>query len=129
VNLTIFGGGGVNRSFPRDGERRDSTDTQKSGHATNSGPEVKNRRSSAKDGALKRLRCGTIQKELSLDPAECVRRRCKKNSLSALSCIDKRKREGCDRGSKVGIVYSAARRNSSQRAISLYFVMLSVELV
>jgi len=30
-----------------------------------SGPEVKNGRSSAKDDALERLRCGTIQKEVS----------------------------------------------------------------
>jgi len=36
-------------------------------------------RSSAKDGAPERLRCCIIQKE-GLDPAECVRRRCKKNS-------------------------------------------------
>jgi len=40
------------------------------------------------------------------DPAEGVRRRCKKNSPSVLSCIDKRKREGCDRGSEVGTVHS-----------------------
>jgi len=41
-----------------------------------------------------------------LDPAEGVRRRCKKNSLSVLSCIGKRRREGCDRGSEVGTVHS-----------------------
>jgi len=40
-----------------------------------------------------------------LDSAECVRRRCKKNSPSALSCIDKRTREGCDRGSAVGTAH------------------------
>jgi len=39
------------------------------------------------------------------DPAEGVRRRCKKNSL-VLSCIGKRTREGCDRGSEVGRVHS-----------------------
>jgi len=38
-----------------------------------------------------------------IDPAD-VRRRCKKNSPSVLSCIGKRTREGCDRGSKVGTV-------------------------
>jgi len=32
-----------------------------------------------------------------LDPAEAVRRRCKKSSPSVLSCIGKRKREGFDR--------------------------------
>jgi len=37
-----------------------------------------------------------------LDPAKGVRRRCKKNSLSVLSCIGKRTSEGCDRGSDVG---------------------------
>jgi len=40
------------------------------------------------------------------DPAESVRKRCKKNSLSVLSCIGKRTREGCDRGSEVGTVHS-----------------------
>jgi len=35
------------------------------------------------------------------DPAEGVCRRCKKNSHSVLSCIGKRTREGCDRGSEV----------------------------
>jgi len=35
-----------------------------------------------------------------LDPAEDVRRRCKKNSV--ISCIGKRTREGCDHGSEVG---------------------------
>jgi len=41
-----------------------------------------------------------------LDPAEDARRRCKKNSPSVLSCIGKRTRDGCDRGSKVETVYS-----------------------
>jgi len=41
-----------------------------------------------------------------LDTAEGVRRRCKKISPLALSCIGKRAREGCDRGSEVGTVYS-----------------------
>jgi len=31
-----------------------------------------------------------------LDHAESVRKRCKKNSPSVLSCIGKRTREGCD---------------------------------
>jgi len=41
-----------------------------------------------------------------LDPAKGVRRCCKKNSSFVLSCIGKRTREGCDRGSKVGTVHS-----------------------
>jgi len=47
------------------GSWRNSTETQQSGHAPRSGPEVENGRSSAKDGAAERLRCGTIQKEVS----------------------------------------------------------------
>jgi len=44
------------------------------------------------------------------DPVEDVRRRCKKNSLFVLFCIDMRTREGCDRGSVVGTVYSGRDR-------------------
>jgi len=44
--------------------------------------------------------------EGELDPTEDVRRRCKKNSPSVLSCIGKRTREGCDHGSEVGTVHS-----------------------
>jgi len=44
---------------------RNSTETQQSGHAPRFGPEVKNGRSSAKDGAPESLRCGTIQEEMS----------------------------------------------------------------
>jgi len=40
------------------------------------------------------------------DPTEGVCRGCMKNSPSVLSCIGKRIREGCDRGSKVGTVHS-----------------------
>jgi len=40
-----------------------------------------------------------------LDSAEDDRRRCKKNSPSVLSCIGKRTREGCDRGSEIVIVH------------------------
>jgi len=44
------------------GVGRNSTETQQSGHNPRSGPEVKNGRSSDKDGAPERLRCETIQK-------------------------------------------------------------------
>jgi len=40
------------------------------------------------------------------DPAEGVRRRCLMNSSSFLSCIGKRTKEGCDRGSEVETVYN-----------------------
>jgi len=43
---------------------RNSTEIQQSGHAPWSGPEVKNV-SSAKDNAPERLRCRTIQEEVS----------------------------------------------------------------
>jgi len=45
------------------GAWRNSTETQQWGHAP--GPEVKNGRNGAKDGAPKRFGCGTIQEELS----------------------------------------------------------------
>jgi len=40
-------------------------ETQQSGHASRSGPEVKNGRSSAIDGAPEKLRCGTVKEEVS----------------------------------------------------------------
>jgi len=43
--------------------RRNSTVTQQSCQAPRYGPEVRNGKSSAKDGASERLRCGTIQEE------------------------------------------------------------------
>jgi len=57
-------------------------ETQQSSHAPWSGPEVKNG-SSAKDGEA-RMRDSPEGGEL--DPAEGVRRRCKKN-YSVLSCV------------------------------------------
>jgi len=41
-----------------------------------------------------------------LDLAVDDRRRCKKNSSSILSCIDKKTKESCNRGSKVRILHS-----------------------
>jgi len=43
---------------------KNSTETQQSGHASRSGPGVKNR-GSAKDGAPERLKRGPIQEEMS----------------------------------------------------------------
>jgi len=51
--------------FRRMRARRNSMETLQSGHASRSGPEVKNGKSSAKDGALERLRCEAIQKKVS----------------------------------------------------------------
>jgi len=47
------------------GTWRNSTETQQLGHATTSGSEVKNGRSSAEDGAPKRLGCRTVKEEVS----------------------------------------------------------------
>jgi len=47
------------------GAWRNSTETQQSGHAPRSGPEVRNGRSSAEDGAPKRLICETVKEEVS----------------------------------------------------------------
>jgi len=44
---------------------RNFTETQQSDHALRSGPKIKNGRNSAKDGTPERLRCGTIQEEVS----------------------------------------------------------------
>jgi len=52
-------------SFRRMGVWRNSTETQQSGHALRSRPEVKNGRSSAKDSAPERLGCGTVKEEVS----------------------------------------------------------------
>jgi len=46
------------------GAWRNSTETQQSGHTPRSGLEVKNG-SSANNGMLERLRCGTIQEKVS----------------------------------------------------------------
>jgi len=45
-----------------------------------------------------------------LDPADNVRRRCKTNSHSILSCIGKSTKEGCDHGSEVEPVHSGRDR-------------------
>jgi len=54
-------------------------------------PQLASRRSSDAD----------IQGGDESDPAEGVRRRCMKNYPSFLSCIGKRTKQGCDRGSEV----------------------------
>jgi len=55
----------------------------------------RNERGGAKDGAPRGLDAGhPVRGEL--DPADDVCWRCKKNSSSVLSCIDKRSREGCE---------------------------------
>jgi len=74
--------------------------TQQSGHAPKSGPGVKNGRSSAKDSASERLRCGTIQEEVS-QILQRVSAGAARRILRPFTCIGKRTRESCDRGSEV----------------------------
>jgi len=50
--------------FREMGARRNFTETQQLGYAPRFRLEIKNGRSSAKDGALERLRCETIQNEV-----------------------------------------------------------------
>jgi len=74
------------------GGRRNSAETQQSGHIPRSRREVKSERSSAKDGAPEaQMRDNPEGGEL--DPADDVRRRCKKFP-SVLSCIGKSKKVG-----------------------------------
>jgi len=55
-------------------------------------------------------RSGSDAKQLDL--AVNDRRRCKNNFLSFLSCIDKRTKEGSDRGNEVGIEGEAGKSQS-----------------
>jgi len=56
------------------------------------------------------------REELDLSKGVC--RRCKKNSPSVLSCIGKRTREGCDRGSEVGNFTADVRRGRASSSIN-----------
>jgi len=47
------------------GARRNTTETQQSGHAPRSGPEVKNGNPGAEDGAPERLGCEAVKEEMS----------------------------------------------------------------
>jgi len=69
-------GGGATIPLPRDGG-----DLTVRPHPKVWTIEVKNGRSSAKDDAPERLKCGTIQKEVSLDHVDDICRRCKKSYL------------------------------------------------
>jgi len=57
--------GGATRPLPRDGGVEELYGDQQSGHAPRSGPEVKNGRTSAEDGAPERLGWGTVKAEVS----------------------------------------------------------------
>jgi len=82
-------------------ELHGESETQQSGHAPRSRPEVKNGRQ------CQRWRTGEAHMRDNpggeeLNAAECVRRRCKKNSPSVLSRISK----SYDRGSEVETIQS-----------------------
>jgi len=49
-----------------------------------------------------------------LSSAIDVRRSCKKNFPSVLSCVGKRTKEGCERGGEVRTVYSRLKRRGDQ---------------
>jgi len=88
--LHSFGIGDATQPLPKD-EGAENLQGISTSQAPKSGSEVKNGKSSAKDGVPERLRCGPIQ-GCELDPADDVHRRYKKNFLSVLSCKeDKRK--------------------------------------
>jgi len=57
---------GAIRALSRDEDVKKLHEDQQFGHAQRFEPEIKDGRSSAKNEALERLRCGTIQKKVSL---------------------------------------------------------------
>jgi len=103
VQISFGGGGGTTRPLPRDGAWRNSTETQKSGHAPRSGPRSKMEEVVPKM-ARRRLGCGTVKEEVSQILQRVSWGLCMKNSPSVLSCIG-RTREDCDRGSEIGAVH------------------------
>jgi len=58
-------GGGATRPLLRDGGMEELHRDPTVGHIPRSGPEVKNGRSSAEDGAPERLGCRTVKEEVS----------------------------------------------------------------
>jgi len=62
VNLVVVV---LSDPFREMGAWRNSSETQQSDHSPRSGPEVKNGRSGAEDGAPERLGCGTVKEEVS----------------------------------------------------------------
>jgi len=61
--MLACGGGGATRPLPRNGAVEELHRDPTVWSPPRSGPEVKNGRSSAKDGAPERVRCRTIQEE------------------------------------------------------------------
>jgi len=100
------GGGGATLPLPRGGAWRNSTKTQQSGHAPTSGWIRGQNEEVVPKMAAGEAQMRNSQEGGESDHARGARRRCMKNSPSVLSCIGKRIKEGCDRGSEVGTVYS-----------------------
>jgi len=84
---------------------RNSTETQQSGTPQGLDQRSINGRNGAEYGALE-AQMRDSQGGGESYPAEGVRRRCIMNSPSVLSCIGKRTKKGCDRGSEVETVHS-----------------------
>jgi len=91
-------------------------ETQQSDHAPKSGPEFKDGRSSTKDCAPEKLRCWTIKKEASWILQIMFVGTARRILLRFNPSIDKRTKEGCDHGNKVGTVHS---RQGGEGPVSL----------
>jgi len=88
--------------FRRMRARKNSTVTQQSSHAPRSGLEVKNGRSDGKYGVPKGSDAGQFRRRLVRSCRWCPQ----EEFFFRLSCIDKKTKEGYDRGSEVGTVHS-----------------------
>jgi len=107
IQLDRSDGGGVTRPLPRDEGGRGEIPRRSNSRAIiqKSGPEVKNGKSSSKNGAPERLGCGSIYKEVSWI-LQVKSAGASQEESSVLSCIGKRAKEDCDRGSEVETVHS-----------------------
>jgi len=105
-NEVVGCGGGATRPLPRDGDIKELHRDPIVGPR----PKVWTKGQKWKK-RCRRWRAGEARMRDSQgggesDPAEDVRRRYMNNSPSFLSCIGKRSKEGCNRGSKVETVHS-----------------------
>jgi len=87
---------GAARLLPGEGtSSRGKTSRRPNSRATNQGlarPKLKDGRSSAKDGAPKRLVCRAVKKEMRKSCVECLQ----EVYSPILSCIDRRIKDGCE---------------------------------
>jgi len=114
VNIVLFckpptksfispgGSGDATRPLPRDGVWRNSMETQQSGYAPRSGPEVKYEKSSAKDGRRRGSDTGQSRRRRVRSCRGCPQAL----QEEFFSFYPTQIREGCDRGSEVGTIHS-----------------------